>query len=92
MLPRLVIGFATTLACLGCMTPPHDPNRPPARPEEYRVPSDREVRFSKPIEYPKGLLNLDILQTRMTKNAQGGSKGPGPGGRPGTNSTPGNAQ
>jgi len=89
---RLIIIAGVIVSSLGCMTPVHDPNRPPAAPEEFRVPPDREARFSKPVEYPKGLLNMDILQSRMAKNAQGGAKGPSPGGRPGTMSSPGNSQ
>lgn len=92
MMPHYFTGFIAVFVASGCMTPPHDPNRPPARPEEYRVPPDKEARFSKPIEYPKGLLNMDILQSRMSKNSQGGFKGPNSGGRPGTTSTPGNTQ
>ena len=92
MMSRLVIVLFPVFFTIGCMTPPHDPNRPPTRPEEYRIPPEKEARFSKPIEYPKGLLNMDILQSRMAKNSQGGFKGPTAGGRPGTTSSPGNSQ
>jgi hypothetical protein len=92
MVPRILLLATISMFAPGCMTPPHDPNRPPKRPEEFRVPPDQDARFTKPVEYPKGLLNMDILQTRMAKNAQGGNKGPAPGGRPGTVSSPGNAQ
>jgi len=65
----------------GCHHAPHDPNRPPPHPEEFKLPPAEDARFSKPVQYPKNLLNTDVLQSRMAKKDS--TKGPGMGKGPG---------
>lgn len=78
-LPLLVaVG---TLVVFGCHHTVTDPNRPPPHPEEFKLPPSEDSRFSKPVQYPKNLLNNDILQSRMAKKdsqkGPGMTKGPG---------------
>jgi hypothetical protein len=70
----LLVALAVSMAT-GCYHAPHDPNRPPPHPEEFKLPPAEDARFSKPVQYPKNLLNTDILQSRMAKKDS--SKGPG---------------
>jgi hypothetical protein len=62
-------------AVIGCHHAVLDPNRPPPNPEEFKLPPAEDARFSKPVQYPKNLLNSDILQSRMAKKDT--NKGPG---------------
>ena len=50
MVPRILLLATISMFTYGCMTPPHDPNRPPKRPEEFRVPPDQDARFAKPVD------------------------------------------
>ncbi|MCY2943325.1 MAG: hypothetical protein WCO91_02465 [Gemmataceae bacterium] len=58
--------------------------KPPPQPEEFRSPPTEEARFSRPVEYPKELLNEDALAKKATKtpigalkSSKGGSGAPG---------------
>lgn len=75
-----LVGMAFSVAS-GCHHAPHDPTRPPPHPEEFKLPPAEDARFSKPVQYPKNLLNNDVLQSRMAKKDS--NKGPGMGKGPG---------
>lgn len=83
-LPYLfAVGMGLILGCHHTVT---DPNRPPPHPEEFKLPPSEDSRFSKPVQYPKNLLNNDILQSRMAKkdNQKGPGMMKGPSGMPGS--------
>jgi hypothetical protein len=49
--------------------------RPPPPPEEYSLPPAEDSRFSTPVEYPRGILNQDLI--RKPPSTPGGPNGPG---------------
>jgi hypothetical protein len=63
--------------------------KPPPRPEEYMVPPEQEVRWSNPVEYPKGTLFTDAIKRKDEPGF--GPNGPSgaPGGFGGTGMGPG---
>lgn len=59
-------------------------------PEEFTIPPDNDPRFSRPLEYPKELLNRPPVKPANPSGIQGLRGGPG-GGAGGANMMPGAA-
>jgi hypothetical protein len=78
----VVVPAVFLLAVLGC-TNRREHLKPPKIREELRVPPSDEARFSRPIEYPKEVLNEDVLAKKATKSPLGALKGGKGGGAPG---------
>ena len=59
--------------------------RPPKPQEEFRAPPEDDMRYTKPMEYPKETMDQDMLIKKARDAAKGPPKGPGMGmpGRPG---------
>lgn len=74
---NIFMFFCLVMNMCGCHHSSPDPNRPPPQPEEFKLPPSDDGRFSKPVQYPKSLLNSDILQSRMANKAKNGTKGVG---------------
>jgi hypothetical protein len=73
-----LVWLAVTLLSLTGCTTTEDHLRPPKRPEEYTVPPD-DRRYSQAPEYPKEMLNNDVLQAKNKDNGPGGNGPGGPG-------------
>ena len=60
--------LAALIGSVGCTT--SDAHlKPPKHPEEYNVPPD-ELRFSRPPEFPREVMDEDLL-TKKAKDAKG---------------------
>jgi len=77
----ITLPAVAMLVGLGCATRKDHLKPPPIR-EELRTPPADEARFSRPIEYPKEVLNEDVLAKKATKAPLGALKG-GKSGAPG---------
>lgn len=78
----IIVPAMLVLVGFGCANR-KDHLKPPIIREELRVPPTEEARFSRPIEYPKDVLNEDVLAKKATKQPLGalkGGKGAAPGG------------
>jgi hypothetical protein len=79
----LVLGAALA----GCEPTLRQKIRPPKQEQVYTLPDEKDPRWDKPLEYPKGTLNQDtIKQARDAKEKApppGSMGGPGMGGRMG---------
>jgi len=81
---------ALVLSLVGCYTNDRVKLTPPKHVEEYTIPPEDDPRFSKPIEFPKNLLNKNDSPKNKDDDKQNmpGMHGGGMGGGPGT-SNPG---
>jgi hypothetical protein len=65
---------------------PQEKFKPPPRPEEYTLPPQDDSRYTAPVEYPRGLLNNDLIKKPNGSNgppdpskfSPGASSGGGP--------------
>jgi hypothetical protein len=80
-----IIWTAFGLALTGCKAP--GPNLRTPTPEVFTIPPDDDPRYSKPLEYPKELLNRPPVKPSNPTGIQGMRGGPGGGG----NMMPGSA-
>lgn len=67
------------LVLIGCKAPGPDLKTPTA--EQFKLPPDDDPRYSRPIEYPKELLNKAPVKPTNPNNMPGFKGGPsmGPG-------------
>jgi hypothetical protein len=72
--------FAVSLLGLvglwGCETT-REQVRPPKPPEEFRAPPEDDPRYSRPMEYPKELMDQDMLMKKARDAAKAASNKPG---------------
>jgi len=66
--------LAALISTVGC-TSSDAHLKPPKHPEEYNVPPD-DLRYSKPPEFPKEVMDEDLL-TKKAKDAKGDKDGQG---------------
>lgn len=80
---KILTGFlAAGLAVVGCKAPGPDLRTP--LPEQFNLPPEDDARYSRPIEYPKELLNKAPVKPTNPNSMPGFKGGPsvgGPGGQ-----------
>lgn len=75
--------LAAGMGLVGCKAPGPDLKTP--TPEQFVLPSDDDPRYSKPLEYPKELLNKTPVKPTNPNGSPGFKGGPSFGGGPGGN-------
>jgi hypothetical protein len=73
--------FVAGLALTGCKAPGPDLKTPV--PEQFILPPEDDPRYSKPLEYPKELLNKPPAKSTNPNSMPGFKGGPSMGGGPG---------
>jgi hypothetical protein len=73
--------MAASLALVGCKAPGPDLKTP--IPEQFILPPEDDPRYSKPLEYPKELLNKAPAKPTNPNGSPGFKGGPSFGGGPG---------
>jgi len=77
---KLCLWLLAGLAVAGCRAP--GPVLKTPTPEEFTVPPDDDPRYSRPLEYPKELLNKPPVKPANPNGLNGIKGGSGAGGGP----------
>src|SRR5262249_7678595 len=70
-------GAALAVAAAGGCSTDTPQVRPPQHPEEFRAPPETDLRYSKPIEYPKDTMDEDTILKKAKDAAKSSMGGPG---------------